>query len=144
MKLYETITESKNYYQFTSRWTLAAIKHNGIIPQNPTGNWKNIKYNKITFLTTKLDTEVINELLGMFSNKHHTANDHEQWSDADWKTFENSYVVLTIDGDKVPNLNIIQDTNAPKWWHSVATTSIIPPQAIIDVQDIKFDWSDDI
>lgn len=131
-------------YHIAPKSTLPDIKLRGLVAvsQSPDSAWSHIKYKKPSiFVFTRKTKNVINEILAMLSNKHGSSEDHEAWGDEEWGKFTNSYVMLTIDLSKCSDVDLTQDPNADSWNHSKILSGSVPPESIINVEPVNFDWT---
>ncbi|MGZ8924631.1 MAG: hypothetical protein ACXW2E_01985 [Nitrososphaeraceae archaeon] len=95
----------------------------------------------MVFVVTRKTADVINELLAMMSNKFHTQQEHESWTETDWQNFISSYKLLTIDLSKCHNVEMKKDFTLKPHVHAKGMTGVFPPDSIIKVEPVKFDWS---
>lgn len=128
-------------YHITNTNTLDKIKKQGLIPSDKSTSkeWEHIKYNKPSiFVFTRNTTEVKNELLGMIANKYGNTS---EYTDDQWNHFLDTHVMLTIDLAKCKNVDLSNDPNIAKYQHSVILSGTVPPDSIISIDPINFDWS---
>ena len=133
------------YYHFTKRINLSEIKQHGLHPRSASGEWEGIGYKDSVFFVGNIKPDTINYVLTMFLNREPTygPDGGESWSEADWNRFEQSFIALTIDGNKIPNLQLEPDQYFDfDWIPSFFTKQPVPPSAIVNVQDVHFDWDE--
>lgn len=141
--LIEAQTIFRYVYHIAPTAALPQIKQHGLTPsvRSPGKHWKHLKYNRPSiFVVTRKSKSVTNEILTMLSNKDHTPDDHESWTKEDWDKFQKSYMLLTIDLAKCPSVEVVPDANAEAYHHSKVLYGHVPPEAIIEVSPVAFDW----
>lgn len=130
----ESVNVPGTLYHLTTKDKWPDISQHGLSPQSASGEWKHIGYKQKTFLLEDIDEETIEELLAVMLGKH---PEFDAWSEDQWKSFNESWIIITIDASKVPGLKLEIDPASPPFVQWYMTSTPIPASAFVDVKPAK-------
>lgn len=77
---------------------------------------------------TKWDEEVFDELMTMLAQKEQ--GNPVEWSNEQWDALFDSYVIVVINLQKIPDVKFEEDPNSEDYQNFAFTTTSIPASAI--------------